>query len=222
MPSLLPALKDKSSSKCSSSVCNLLAPIFSLVSWVFGWDFVESIVFVRPKLRKEAIRLVEGTADTASKNNKIARLYPAKPNLKVVDSKSPNIEQSSSEMTNIKQVRPQLKVINGGKNEGKWVKVANGSEVFIPQVTNTSNHVILDSIEDLSSYNNIFGNITKSSRLGTDAVQSTNNIDALKDNSVFTQDSSTDIVEEVKEVSKEVRLHHFMRSICTNFTFVML
>ena len=152
--------------------------------------------------RKEAIRLVEGTADTASKDNKIARLYPAKPNLKVVDSKSPNIEQSSSEMTNIKQIRPQLIVINGGKNEGKWVKVANGSEVFIPQVTNTSNHVILDSIEDLSSYNNIFVNIEKSSRLGTDAVQSTNNIDALKDNSVFTQDSSTDIVEEVKEVSK--------------------
>ncbi|MGN1208398.1 MAG: hypothetical protein ACI4TI_02915, partial [Christensenellales bacterium] len=36
---------------------SIISEIFSLVSWVFGWDFVESIAFVRPKLRKEAIRL---------------------------------------------------------------------------------------------------------------------------------------------------------------------
>lgn len=35
----------------------IVSEIFSLVSWVFGWDFVESIAFVRPKLRKRAIKL---------------------------------------------------------------------------------------------------------------------------------------------------------------------
>ncbi len=35
----------------------IMSEIFSLISWVFGWDFVESIAFVRPKLRRKAIRL---------------------------------------------------------------------------------------------------------------------------------------------------------------------
>lgn len=35
----------------------IMAEIFSLISWVFGWDFVESVAFVRPKLRKSAIKL---------------------------------------------------------------------------------------------------------------------------------------------------------------------
>ncbi len=36
---------------------SIVSEIFSLVAWVFGWDFVESIAFVRPKLRKKAITL---------------------------------------------------------------------------------------------------------------------------------------------------------------------
>ena len=35
----------------------IVSEIFLLVAWVFGWDFVESIAFVRPRLRKEAIKL---------------------------------------------------------------------------------------------------------------------------------------------------------------------
>ncbi len=35
----------------------ILTEICSLIAWVFGWDFVEAIAFVRPKLRKKAIYL---------------------------------------------------------------------------------------------------------------------------------------------------------------------
>lgn len=35
----------------------IVSEIFLIVAWVFGWDFVESIAFVRPRLRKDAIKL---------------------------------------------------------------------------------------------------------------------------------------------------------------------
>jgi len=35
----------------------IVAEVCSLISWVFGWNFVESIAFTRPKLRKSAIKL---------------------------------------------------------------------------------------------------------------------------------------------------------------------
>ena len=74
-------------------------------------------------------------------------------------------------MKNNNALQGQFQVINGGKLEGEWVKVANGSEIFIPKITSQSSNVVFNSIYGFGPINNMFRSIGNSIRTTIDAVQ---------------------------------------------------
>ena len=123
---------------------------------------------------KNTIRLVDNTTDTISHNENIVRLHPTKkPYLKVVPNSSNQnkVHSKTTEVKNNNALQGQFQVINGGKLEGEWVKVANGSEIFIPKITSQSSNVVFNSIYGFGPINNMFRSIGNSIRTTIDAVQ---------------------------------------------------
>ena len=113
-------------------------------------------------MKKNTVKLLDNTSKSVSKGEKITKLHPKETYLKVLDT---NVTNKTSDVIS-KSERPQLKVIQGGKMEGEWVKVANGSEVFVPKITYQSNNVFFDSMSSIGgigSFNN-FGFYSNSIR----------------------------------------------------------
>lgn len=119
--------------------------------------------------KKNTIKLLDNASKSVSESKKIAKLHPKEPYLKGLDTNSTN---NASKVV-VKSKRPQLKVIQGGKMEGEWVKVANGSEVFVPKITYQSNNVFLNSFGEVGGVNN-WGICNSSKNFVIDGCQSIN------------------------------------------------
>lgn len=100
--------------------------------------------------KKNTVKLLDNASKSVCEGKNIAKLHPKEPYLKGLDTNHTNKVSNVVE----KSERPQLKVIQGGKIEGVWVKVANGSEVFVPKITYQSNNVSLNSIREFGSFSN--------------------------------------------------------------------
>lgn len=138
--------------------------------------------------KKEAVKLFNQASENINRSNKIAKLHPKEPYLKSLDTNNMN---KASDIVS-KNERLQLKVIKGGKMDGKWVKVVNGSEVFIPQITHQTNNIILNSIEGIGSVSH-WGTSNSYSRMVVDGAQ--------KINSVFDYSYETPDPERLKNIA---------------------
>lgn len=138
--------------------------------------------------KKEAVKLFNQASENINRSNKIAKLHPKEPYLKSLDTNNMN---KASDIVS-KNERLQLKVIQGGKMDGKWVKVVNGSEVFIPQITHQTNNIILNSIEGIGSVSH-WGTSNSYSRMVVDGAQ--------KINSVFDYSYETPDPERLKNIA---------------------
>lgn len=101
--------------------------------------------------KKNTVKLLDNASKSVTEGEKITKLHPKETYVKALDTNHTN--KASNVAT--KSERPQLKVIQGGKMEGEWVKVANGSEVFVPKITYKSNNVVFDSIGRIGGLNHL-------------------------------------------------------------------
>lgn len=129
---------------------------------------VKSVKFVT---KKNTIKLLDNASQGVMESEKVAKLHPKETYLKVLDT---NVTNNASNVV-YKSERPQLKVLQGGKIDGKWVKVANGSEIFVPNITFQSNNVVFNSIGGFGNFNN-FSFYSSSTRMVIDGVQKTNKV----------------------------------------------
>lgn len=122
--------------------------------------------------KKNTVKLLDNASKSVSEGEKITKLHPKETYLKVIDT-----NKASNVIT--KSERPLLKVIQGGKIEGEWVKVANGSEVFVPNLTFQSSNVIFNSIDGIGPSTN-FNLVGHSMQTAVDGGQKINSIFAVK------------------------------------------
>lgn len=182
-----------------------------------GSIIAKSAKEVKFATNKNTIRLVENTTDTISHNENIVRLHPTKkPYLKVVPNSSNQnkVHSKTTEVKNNNALQGQFQVINGGKLEGEWVKVANGSEIFIPKITSQSSNVVFNSIYGFGPINNMFRSIGNSIRTTIDAVQciyANNKMDMNMDQ-FHGQDRSMDIIDYEKWFKAKSELQKFVDS----------
>ena len=130
-----------------------------------GSIIAKSAKSVKFFVSKNSVKLLDNASKNISESGKIAKLHPKETYLKEVDT---HVSQVTN--INLKSERPKLKVIQGGKMNGEWVKVANGSAIFLPKPI--SDDIVMDSIESLSHNNYLFiGVANTASRTASDAIQ---------------------------------------------------